>query len=174
MVDPTTGGADEDVTVETRYKADGQILTLTAKNPTTGDQSTSYVYGSELGVSTPQICRNDLLKAEIYPDSDDTSDPLGNGPDGVYDRVEYKYNRQGQRIEKKDQNGTVHQYTYDSRGRKTADEVTTFGAGVDNSVQKIATTYEVRGMVATITSYGTASSSSSGSSSSSARNMAAR
>jgi len=29
---------DEDVTVETAYTADGQISTLTAKNPATGDQ----------------------------------------------------------------------------------------------------------------------------------------
>ncbi len=31
---------DEDVTVEMTYTADGQILTLTAKNPSTGDQTT--------------------------------------------------------------------------------------------------------------------------------------
>ena len=99
---------DEDVTVETAYTADGQIATLTAKNPATGDQVTTYVYGTTLADS--DIARKDLLRAEIYPDSDDVADPLGNGVDGIYDRVEYRYNRQGERTEKKDQNGTVHVY----------------------------------------------------------------
>jgi YD repeat-containing protein len=101
--------ADEDVTVETRFTADGQLATLTARNPATGDQVTRYVYGTTLNDSA--VARADLLRAEIYPDSDDTTDPLGDGPDGVYDRVQYTYNRQGQRLTKTDQNGTVHAAT---------------------------------------------------------------
>lgn len=76
---------DEDVTVETAYTADGQIETLTAKIPTTDDQVTTYVYGTTLTDS--EIARSDLLRATIYPDSDDTSAPLGDGSDSVYDRV---------------------------------------------------------------------------------------
>ncbi len=38
---------------------------------------------------------------------------LGEGADGVFDRVEYEYNRQGDTIQKKDQNGTVHAYEFD-------------------------------------------------------------
>jgi len=71
--DPATGTADQDVTVETTYNADGQVLTLTAKNGTTGDQTTQYVYGTDLGGLTPEVYRNDLLRTEIYPDSDDTT-----------------------------------------------------------------------------------------------------
>jgi hypothetical protein len=42
------------------------------------------------------IARNDLLRAEIYPDSDDPLDGLASqGDDQAYDRVEYGYNRQG-------------------------------------------------------------------------------
>jgi hypothetical protein len=44
----------------------------------TGDQTTTYVYGTAAGGITPEIYRNDLLRAEIYPDSDDTTS-LGNG-----------------------------------------------------------------------------------------------
>jgi hypothetical protein len=33
---------DQNVTVETTYNADGQVLTLTAKNPVTGGQTTRY------------------------------------------------------------------------------------------------------------------------------------
>ena len=121
-VDGTVSAAapDEDVTVETTYNADGQVATLTAKNPTTGDQVTRYVYGTAQGGITPKIYRNDLLRAEIYPDSDDTTD-LSDGVDGVYDRVEMKYNRQGELIEKKDQNQTVHAFSFDALGRLTED-----------------------------------------------------
>ncbi|GAG05481.1 unnamed protein product, partial [marine sediment metagenome] len=33
---------------------------------------------------------------EIYPDSDPGIALLGAGADGLYDRAEYKYNRQGE------------------------------------------------------------------------------
>ncbi len=152
-VDGTPGpAADVDVTVERTYNADGNLLTLTAKNSTTGDQVTRYVYGTAAGGLSPAVYRNDLMRAEIYPDSDDTT-ALGNGTDGVYDRVEYAYNRLGERIAVKDQNGTVHQYAFDALGRQTQDRVTTVGTGVDDNVLRIQRTYEVRGMVASITSY---------------------
>jgi RHS repeat-associated protein len=158
-------GSDQNVTVETTYNADGQILTLTATNPVTGDQVTQYVYGSTLVESG--VARSDLLRAVIYPDSDDTASPLGNGPDGIYDRVEYCYNRQGERTQMKDQNGTVHAYLYDLLGRQLEDQVTVLGTGIDGSVQRITTSYEVRGFVETITSYNCLPTSSSSSSSSS-------
>ena len=56
---------DEDVTMETTYNADGKILTLTAKNPTTGDQVTKHVCGTTL--SDSQIASADLLGAKICP-----------------------------------------------------------------------------------------------------------
>ncbi|NUQ65008.1 MAG: RHS repeat-associated core domain-containing protein, partial [Pirellulales bacterium] len=152
-VDGVVSGSypDEDVTVEMTYNADGRLSTLTAKNPTTGDQTTRYVYGTTLSES--EIARGDLLRAEIYPDSDDTADPLGDGPDEVYDRVEYRYNRQGERIEKKDQNGTVHAYDFDRLGRLVHDRVTTVGTAVDNAALRISTTYDVRGLVEKTTTY---------------------
>ena len=52
---------------------------------------------------------------------------------GVYDRVEYEYNRQRQPMKLKDQNGSVHEYVYDGRGRQTVDKVTAVGAGVDDA-----------------------------------------
>ena len=156
---PSTGSADEDVTVEMAYNVDGQVSTLTAKNSTTGDQVTTYVYGTDVGGITPEVYRNDLLQAEIYPDSDDTTS-LGDGVDGIYDRVEFKYNRQGQVIWKKDQNGTVHEFDYDSLGRPMADKVTTVGTGVDDAVLRIAKSYEVRGMVDKLTSYDAATDGS--------------
>ncbi len=126
------------------------MKTLTAKNSSTGDQVTKYVYGTT--TSDSGVARNDLLRAVIYPDSDDT-EILGNGSDGTYDRVEIKYNRLGQLIERKDQNTTVHAYDYDKLGRATQDRVTAFGTGVDNAIKRISRTYEMRGMLAKLASY---------------------
>ena len=94
-----------------------------------------------------------MKRAEIYPDSDDVADPLGNGTDGIYDRIEFKYNRQGEATEIKDQNETVHAFDYDKLGRRIHDRVTALGSGVDGAVRRISTTYEVRGMAEKITSW---------------------
>ncbi len=146
----SAAASDEDVTVEMTYNADGQLATLTAKNPATGDQVTRYVYGTTLADSG--VATSTLKRAEIYPDSDDTPS-LGDGTDGVFDRIEFCYNRQSQEISKKDQNGSIHQYAYDALGRIITDKVTTLGSGVDGAVRRIETAYEVRGMVETLTSY---------------------
>ena len=47
-------------------------------------------------------------------------------------------------------------YVYDLLGRQTQDCITTLGTGVDSTVLRIATTYEVRGMVTGLTSYNNA------------------
>jgi RHS repeat-associated protein len=125
---------------------------LTAKNPTTGDEVTKYVYGTSVGGITPEIYRNDLLRAEIYPDSDDTTS-LGNGADSTYDRLEYTYNIQGDRLDRKDQNESVHTYDLDKLGRVTHDRVTTLGTGVDGTLRRVSTVYDIRGLREKITSY---------------------
>ena len=147
---PSTGSSDEDVTVEMTYNADGQLETLTAKNPTTGDQTTTYVYGTTLTDS--EIATSTLKRAEIYPDSDDTT-ALGDGTDAVYDRIEFKYDRQQRVTEVKDQQQTVHAFDFDALGRQTQDRVTALGSGVDGTVRRIATTYDVMGRREKISSY---------------------
>ena len=83
----SSGSSDDtNVMVETAYNADGLVSQITAANAVTGDQTTKYVYRTTL--SDSEIARSDLLRAEIYPDSDDVADPLGDGADEVYDRVE--------------------------------------------------------------------------------------
>ena len=156
------------------YTPDGKLATLTAVNSVTGDQVTQYVYGNTLADSF--VAASTLLRAEIYPDSDNTADGglsqfswsengtvplgaryvapvLGDGPSGVYNRVEYAYNGQGQIVTKKDQNGTVHEFVYDGLGRLTQDSVAEAGTGIDTSVLSIGTSYEVRGMPQNFTSY---------------------
>ncbi|MEZ6129849.1 MAG: hypothetical protein R3C59_14295 [Planctomycetaceae bacterium] len=56
-----------------------------------------------------------------------------------------------------DQGGTVHEFDYDKLGRQIHDCVTTLGSGVDGAVRRITTSYEVRGMKATVTSWNDAS-----------------
>src|SRR6185436_11981091 len=99
--------------------------------------------------------RNDVLAAEIYPDSDDTYNPggapgaqLGDGADAVYDRVEYTYDYAGRRRTLKDQRQNVHTYAYIDQqnfpgaGQMTTDSVTTLGAGTDGSVRMIYYGYD--------------------------------
>ena len=78
---------------------------------------------------------------------------MQNGLDNVADRVEFQYNRIGERIWKKDQNGTVHTYEFDNLGRLLHDRVTTLGSGVDGAVKRISTTYTIVGQIEKVTSY---------------------
>ena len=142
---------DTNVTVLASYNADGNVSSITARSSFTGDQVTQYVYGTTL--SDSGVASSLLKRAEIYPDSDDTADPLGNGPDEIYDRIEFKYNRQGEVAEIKDQNETVHAFDYDKLGRQIHDRVTALGTAVDGAVRRISTTYEVRAMKEKITSW---------------------
>jgi RHS repeat-associated protein len=137
-----TPSADTDKTTEYTYNANGQIATLKAKNSTTGDQTTTWTYGTTLTDS--DIASNELLRYVQYPDG------------SVSDRMEYKYNRQGQQTEIKDQNGNVRTLEYDKLGRLEHDRVTTLGSGVDGAVSRLTRSYEVRGMLEKISSYNNA------------------
>ena len=119
------GSTPTEVT-ETAYAAGGQVKTLTAKNATTGDQITTYAYGTVLagtGLANSKIASNALLASVTYPDS-------------ALDKVSYEYNRQGQSIQMTDQNGSVHDYEYDSLGRRVEDKVAP-GTGVDGAVKRL-------------------------------------
>jgi RHS repeat-associated protein len=140
-------GNDQNVIVETTYNADNLVLTVTAKNPVTGDQTTRYEYGTTLADSA--IARNDLRVAEIYPDATDSAD-----------RVTFTYNRQAQRTTKTDQNGSVHGYSYDLLGRPTSDAITVLATNIDDTVLRIDTAYEIHGQPFQITSYADAAGTS--------------
>jgi hypothetical protein len=116
------------------------VKTLKARNSDTGDQTTTWVYGTTL--SDSDVARNDLVRAKEFPDKSSASD-----------RVEYKYNRLGEIREIKDQIGTVRVLQYDKLGREEHDRVTTLGDGVDGTVRRISRTYDVRGLRAKLTSW---------------------
>jgi RHS repeat-associated protein len=75
------------------------------------------------------------------------------GLDALYDRVEFNYNRQGERILKKTQNGTVHRYVYDNFGRILHDRITALGADVDGAVRRISTSYTASGQLKSVASW---------------------
>jgi YD repeat-containing protein len=131
---------DVNRTTEFAYTPDGALATLTAVNSETGDQVTTYTYGTTLSDSA--VATSTLLRKVAYPDS------TGDG-----DTVKYACNRLGQQTTVTDQRGCVHTFDYDKLGRLVHDRVTTVGTGVDGAVRRISTTYEVRGLVEKITSY---------------------
>lgn len=48
------------VTVRTAYNPDGNVISITAENSVTGDQTTQYIYGTTL---TDSVCASSLLIA---------------------------------------------------------------------------------------------------------------
>jgi RHS repeat-associated protein len=113
------------------YNSDGQIEQLTDPE----SQTTTYKYGVTLADSG--IASNDLLREVEY----------ANGG-----TMQLSYNRQSENVSGTDQAGTRHAYEYDALGRRTADKVTVLGPEIDGMVRRIDTEYEVRGMVACLTS----------------------
>ncbi|MCB1077381.1 MAG: RHS repeat-associated core domain-containing protein, partial [Verrucomicrobiae bacterium] len=149
---PCGNEPDTNRITEYDYAPDGGLSRLTLINDVTGDQMTRWVYGTTTDDS--EIARSDLLRAKIYPESDDTSSPLGDGTDGVYERIEYGYNRQGQVIYMKDPNETTHAYGYDDLGRQIEDQITAFGTGIDQGIATLGTTYDTKRLLRTkVTSY---------------------
>ncbi|MBN8625472.1 MAG: RHS repeat-associated core domain-containing protein [Planctomycetes bacterium] len=142
----TDGGhacGDANVTVRFTYTPDGKLATLVAVNADTGDQTTTYLYGT--AVDDSAIARSDLLRAIVYPDAVD-----------VADKVLYRYNRQGERVRLQDQNGTVHEFIYDKLARRTADRAQVLGTSIDGSVLRVETAYDVRGLVRSVTNFAAA------------------
>lgn len=136
----TNPSDDTNRTTSTTYTPDGSVATLTAENSETGNQVTTYTYGTTL--SDSEIASSMLLRTETYPDSVDGNDV-----------ITHSYNRQGQPITRTDQLGTIHEIDYDELGRTTQDRITTLGTAVDGTVRRIALSYDTRGLNSKISSY---------------------
>jgi RHS repeat-associated protein len=134
-----SGGLNK--TTQLTYNPNGKIGTLTATNTATGNQVTTWNYGT---TSTSDVISNELLASKVYPDSVSGSD-----------QVLYLYNALGQVKQQTAQTGTVRQFLYDKLGRLTDDKANILGGGVDVTVQRISRTYEVRGMLQNVTSFTT-------------------
>ena len=100
------------------------------------NQTTTWNFGVTMPGS--DVARNDVISGVVYPDGG---------------TVSYFVNRQLERKQFADQNGTVHQFDHDLLGREINDRVTTLGTNIDGTVQRIGRTYEVRGLLQNVTSY---------------------
>jgi RHS repeat-associated protein len=144
---------------EYAYHISGKLNTLTAWNrrveggvAVIEEQSTRWAYGTTLTDSA--IATGHLLRAKIYPDSDDTAgDPPADGPDGFYRRSEFTYNQLAEVTQFTDPAGTVHTYRFDQFGRLVDDVVPTLASGVDGTIRRIARTYADDGRAVTISSW---------------------
>jgi YD repeat-containing protein len=115
-----TVASDENVEIQYYYDGLNNTVTLTAINPTTGNQVTEYLYEDKYNAS--------LQTSAIYPDSSDT-DSKGT------DQVKTSYYIDGKIKTVTDQNGTVRTFEYDAHRLPIADVVTTLGNGVDGNVK---------------------------------------
>ncbi len=137
---PSTGTADQDRTTTQTYTADGMVASITVTSADTGDQVTTYTYGSTLAESL--VASSLLKRLEIMPDSS-----------GGSDQSAFTYNRLGEVIMITDPNSTVRAFTYDGLGRTTEELVTTLGSGVDATVLRIETGYTPRGARSVVTNF---------------------
>ncbi|MEA2736293.1 MAG: hypothetical protein QOE14_2744 [Humisphaera sp.] len=140
--DAGSSGTDRNLTTETTYSLEDHVLTRTVRNALTGDQITTYTYGTTLADS--RVARRDLLRTIAYPDSVNASD-----------RIEITYNRLGEEATRKDQRGTLRTLEYDKLGRLIHDRVTTLGSATHGGVRRISRAYDVRGMLQSTASYDT-------------------
>lgn len=136
---------------EFAWHPSGQLAKLTLINAETGDQVTRWFFGTTLADSA--IASNNLMRTKIYPESDDRPAPAADGPDGVYSRLEYTYNRQRQQTTFKNADGTVHAYQYNKAGAITEDAVTVLADGLNGDVRRIAYSYDNRGLISQVSSY---------------------
>jgi len=103
-------------------------------------QETQYVYAPS---GSSGVQSYGLLSEVRYPDT--ATFPYGEASAAAEFTVSYTHNRLGQVVEMTDQEGTTREYTFDGAGRLTKDEVTTFGTGVDQWIDRIETTYDAAG-----------------------------
>jgi YD repeat-containing protein len=145
--------ADVNRTTHFGYHPSAGLETLTLVNDVTGDQVTRWVYGTTLADSG--VATGHLLRAKIYPESDDSNAPLGNGPDGIYERTEHTYNRQGEVVTTKDPNETVHAFDRNKLGQVIHDRITAFGTGVNQAIKRVTFTFDVKrpSLTAKVTCY---------------------
>jgi RHS repeat-associated protein len=142
-VDGTPSNAD-DKTTEYAYNGVG-MTSLTAKLAGGAFQTTQWIYGVTTTAGNG-IDSNDIVSATHWPDAS-----TGAASSGQADTV--TVNALGQTVTTADRNGTVHSLDYDVLGRVINDRVTTLGTGIDGSVRRYETSYDILGGVKSIVGY---------------------
>ena len=114
-------------------------------------QVTEYVFEVDTNtIGNPlasDLWSNDLLGQVVYPD-------LETGENNDDRSVFFAYNRQGEVISMRDQNGTQHDYLRDPMGRVELDNVVFEPeSDIDQTIKAIGTRYDDAGRVEYVTSY---------------------
>jgi RHS repeat-associated protein len=117
-------------TSEFQYAPDGGLSRLILRNPTTGDQYTTWIYGSTLANSA--IASSLVPVQKIYPTGESETQT---------------YNRQSEVATFTDANGNIHTYHRDKLGRLTDDSA----PGRIGFPARISTSYDERGRVQYVT-----------------------
>ena len=145
-VENAGGASGETRTTRYEYTDDSWLHKLISENPDTdpdtGEQVTEWVRGVTMAQGS-NLWSKRLVYQKIYPN-------------GGTDRLTYTYNRQLQVTGMTDQLETAHSYGHDTLGRLLSDSVTAFGGGVDDTVSRLETGYNERGLVSRSSSYDTA------------------
>ncbi|MBI4604325.1 MAG: RHS repeat protein, partial [Planctomycetes bacterium] len=157
--DPLAVALDKNRVRQLQYDAMGRVTQMTAVNLVLGGsglvskpQHTAYEFGVTEGTDSSTITSADPLYRIRHPD------PLtGNPSASPSDQETFGYNRQGELVWRKDQNGTQHSITRDVEGRVTDDSLSAIGAGVDSFVVSIRSTFDGLGRLLTVASYGAGS-----------------
>lgn len=137
-VNGVPGGGTNDVedrVVEYAY-TNGNMTSMTRKIAGGSDQVTTYTYGTT--TSNSNVATGHLLLSITYP-------PVSTGP-----TVTYFYNALSQVAKTTDPSGNIVENTFDAGGRVTQRYASTIVSGFDSRVEKIVTTYTIRGQVWTV------------------------
>jgi RHS repeat-associated protein len=144
--DYSTSSEHLNTTTDYTYNSVG-MTSMTSVQPGGTNQTTQWDYGVS-SADGSAIYSNDIVADVEYPN------PTTGTPDSSLED-KYTVDAQGNILTYTDRNGTTHQYSYDSLGRLTADTVTTFGSGVDDTINKITYAYNDQGNLYLTTSYAT-------------------
>ena len=111
------------------------------------DQTTYWSYGVSTSTGSAIDSGDIVGKVELPNPSSGDADNSNSTEETM------TVDAQGQILTYTDPNGTKHAYSYDSLRRLVADTITTFGAGVDQTMAKISTAYDAQGNPYLTTSY---------------------
>jgi RHS repeat-associated protein len=114
--DPLIGSANELLHYEWAYDRNSRVVQERALSDVTDAASaeiTRHAYDAL-----------DRRVRTVFPDSDDPIDGSGNGPDGIFDRLELTYDPNSNLIRMVDQREVVFDNTFDPGNRLTIQEIT--------------------------------------------------
>ena len=119
-----------------RWHPSGELEFLILENPDTGQQVTQWLFGSTLESS--EVAQNGVIVGKVYPTGESSSVTV---------------NRQGETNNHTEPNGTNHEYIRNKVGAVIHDAVTALGPDIDDTVLRISSVFNNRGLIELISSF---------------------